>query len=276
MVKNVKVEGNIIKPVNNQGECHQRLLREIKELERTKALLAEGKEKYALLAENLVDFIVKADTKGHFLFVNPSYCHIMGKNKRDLLRKGYLYFIHNRNSKALSSSLDGLNKPPNTSFLEQRILTSKGWRWIAWSIRSKFDNKGNLAAFVATGRDITEHKLDEERLRQNEIQLQNLNHSIAEGVILWDAKLRFVRTNPEIERLFREDSSHLEGYPFSISQWKARPEWEIIRPDGTPRPDNERPANRAMIEGQEIRDVEGALNGRMARLIRFWLTRHPY
>jgi PAS domain S-box-containing protein len=116
-----------------------------------------------------------------------------------------------------------------------------------------------MTSFKTKAEDLTKIKMAEENIIQKEAQLQKIFESMAEGIILWSAQLQSVRINTEIERIFKQDSCELEGQPFKISQWKKRPAWKIIRPDGTARPDEERPAYRVLMEKREIRDIEGGI-----------------
>jgi PAS domain S-box-containing protein len=251
-------KGNVNEPVESLDELSQNLLLKIDELKNAKEALLKSEHQYKLIVENQTDFVAEIDTKGRFLFVSPSYCAFVGKSQEELLSKGYFSLLRNK-SKGSNEILEKISKPPYSHYLEKFTLTPKGWKWIAWSVKSIRNKPKTVTTLIATGQDITERKKAEEKIEHNEIQLQKIFNSMAEGATLWDAKLRFVRTNPEAERIFRRDSVDLEGQPFKFSRWKKRPLWKIIRPDGTPRPDEERPAYRAMKEKREIRDAEGGV-----------------
>jgi C4-dicarboxylate-specific signal transduction histidine kinase len=53
------------------------------------------------------------------------------------------------------------------------MLTSGGWRWLAWSVSAILDVGGAVAEIIACGRDVTERKRAEDQARQH---LQSLAH----------------------------------------------------------------------------------------------------
>jgi diguanylate cyclase (GGDEF)-like protein/PAS domain S-box-containing protein len=123
--------------------------------------LEESKEKYRLLLENQTDLVVKIDTKGRFLFVNPSYCETFGKTEEELLGNKFMPLVHKDDREATAKAMENLYKPPYTCYVEQRAKTKDGWRWLAWADKSVLDKDGKVVAIVGVGRDITEHKQNE-------------------------------------------------------------------------------------------------------------------
>ena len=61
--------------------------------------------------------------------------------------------------------MENLYKPPYTCYVEQRAMTKHGWRWLAWADKSILDENNNVKEIVATGREITDLKEAEEKLK---------------------------------------------------------------------------------------------------------------
>jgi PAS domain S-box-containing protein len=134
--------------------------------------LKEGQQRYRLLVENQNDLIVKVDTQYRFLYVSPSYCETFGKTEEELLGKRFMPLIHEDDRDMVANSLKRLFQEPYTCYHEERALTKNGWRWLAWSGRAELNDKGQVEAVLAIGRDITDRKQAEEALELSEARLR--------------------------------------------------------------------------------------------------------
>ncbi len=130
--------------------------------------LRESEEKYRLLVENQTDLVVKVDPEGRFLFVSPTYCRTFGKAEAELLGHGFMPLVHEDDREATARAMEALWRPPHVAYMEQRALTTQGWRWLAWADTAIVDADGRVGEIVGVGRDVTEQREMEERLRQSE------------------------------------------------------------------------------------------------------------
>jgi len=135
---------------------------------RSERELRESEEKYRLLVENQTDLVVKVDLEGRFLFVSPSYCRLFGKAEADLLGKTFMPLVHEDDRAAAAAAMEDLLRPPHACQLEQRAMTVHGWRWLGWADTAVLDPDGRVAAIIGVGRDVTDRRVAEERLRQAE------------------------------------------------------------------------------------------------------------
>lgn len=142
--------------------------------------IRESEAKYRLLVENQTDLVVKVDTKGKFLYVNPSYCKTFGKTEKQLLGKNFMPLVHKDDRESTAEAMKNLNKPPYSCFIEQRALTKDGWRWLAWSDKAVLDKQNKVTGVVGVGRDITERKEFEEKLEKSHSQLRALTARLSE------------------------------------------------------------------------------------------------
>jgi PAS domain S-box-containing protein len=85
------------------------------------------------------------------------------------------------------------------------------------------DSEGNLIAFVAIQRDITEHKRMEAALIENEKQLRTLINAMPDSVCFKDSEGRWIEANDCCLRVFR-----LENVPY---QGKTDGELALLSPD---------------------------------------------
>ena len=188
-------------------------LREQRELAtKLHAELAE----FRLLVENSNDLVVKVDLRGRFLFVSPSYCALFGCGEDELLGKTFMPLVHEEDRPGTAQAMEKLFTPPHSSYLEQRAMTASGWRWLAWSDRGLLNDAGQVVAIVGVGRDITDQKLAELSLRENEVRYRQLFENMSDGVAIYDAvddgdDFVFLEINRAAENILRIDRVSVVG-----------------------------------------------------------------
>ena len=128
--------------------------------------LQDSEERYRLLVENQTDMIVKFDADGHLTFVSQSYCKAFGKREDELLGKKFIPLIHEEDRGAVVKALNKVHRLPHIAHVESRAMTKDGWRWQAWLNTAVLNEKNEVEAIVAVGRDIHEQKQVEAQLQQ--------------------------------------------------------------------------------------------------------------
>ncbi len=130
--------------------------------------LRKSEENYRLIIENQTDLLVKVDKDGKFLLANPAYCQLFGKKESELLGKSFVPLIHPDDREPTQKEMEKLYSPPFTCYVEQRALTVKGWRWLAWNDKAIYNEKHELVEIIGAGRDFTDTKLASEALKASE------------------------------------------------------------------------------------------------------------
>lgn len=130
--------------------------------------LKQSEEKYRLLVDNQTDLVVKIDTQGRFEFVSPSYCKLFGKSEDELLGNQFMPLVHKDDQAKTLEAMQHLSQPPYTAYLEQRAMTSSGWRWLGWMDTAILDKKNKVTAVIGVGRDITDRIEAMEALQESE------------------------------------------------------------------------------------------------------------
>jgi PAS domain S-box-containing protein len=137
--------------------------------------LKESEERYRLLVENQNDFVVKLDKNKQFMFVSSSYCKLLGKNESEISGKDFLYFMHPEDVLNSVCQLEKLENSPNVCYFEHRIMTTAGWKWLAWSDKAVLNENSGIEYIIGVGRDITVSKYADEALKEKNYHLQFLN-----------------------------------------------------------------------------------------------------
>jgi len=167
--------------------------------------LQQRERLYRLLIESPHDLVVQVDREGRFLFVNPTYCTLFGKNEADLLGQRFMPLVHEEDRAATTEAMQALYAPPYACTLEQRALTCAGWRWLSWSDQALLDAQGQVVAIIGVGRDITAYKQIEEQLRISEARLNEAQR--VAGLGSWELNLQddTLHWSDEVFRIFERN-----------------------------------------------------------------------
>lgn len=125
-------------------------------------------QEYRLLVEHQSDMVVKVDAEGRFLYVNPAYCKMFGKKEEELLGNKFFPLVHPDDLETTRNEMQKLNVAPYTCYLEQRALTSDGWKWLSWSDTAITNSEGGIEYIIGVGRDISQIKQGEQNLEESE------------------------------------------------------------------------------------------------------------
>ncbi|MBN2881774.1 PAS domain S-box protein, partial [Candidatus Woesearchaeota archaeon] len=144
--------------INSKNSYIDGVILDITDRKTTEIELAISENKYRLLVENQNEMVVKVDRHGRFTYVNDTYCKVFGKTEEELLNRNFMPLVHEDDKESTNLALSKLSSYPHKCYLEQRALTSQGWRWLAWSDKAILNKKNEIVEIIAVGRDITEQK----------------------------------------------------------------------------------------------------------------------
>jgi two-component system, NarL family, sensor histidine kinase UhpB len=210
----------------------QPLLSRAMELHRLK----KSEAQYRSIVEDQTELICRCNPEGTLSFVNEAYCRYFGKTRDELIGQSYLPFIPFEDHERLKKHIAGLSKENPAAAIENRVIAPDGAiRWQQWMNRALFDERGRMIELQLIGRDITDRKAAEEKLKESEgkyrLLIENVNESI---VAAQDGVLKFVNSN----------AIQLLGY--SKEEILFRPFIEFIHPD-----------DRAMVLGNYAKRMKG-------------------
>ncbi len=154
--------------------------------------LRTSEENYRLMIENQTDLVVKVDIDGRFLFVSPSYCDVFGKSEQELLGKRFMPLVHDDDKESTAKAMEALYKPPHTAYMEQRAMTKKGWKWLAWQDTAILNEVGEVIEIIGVGRDIDDRKRVNEDLRRSEEKFRSVVTNSDAIIFILDAKGKFL------------------------------------------------------------------------------------
>ncbi len=151
------------------------LITDVTARRRAEEALRESEMKYRLLVENQTELVLTLGRDGRVRFGSPSYRQFFGADAADPVGRPLALEVHEDDRPATARAWAAAWQPPYSASFENRVLTPKGWRWLAWSVRAVQDAAGGGApdTVVAVARDVTDRRRAEEQARQH---LQSLAH----------------------------------------------------------------------------------------------------
>lgn len=125
-----------------------------------------ARDEYLSIVELTEEIIARVDSDGRWMFVNSPAERFWGIPKKELLGKRYIDFVHPEDKKETLAAGDVMytTRKPILD-LVNRQRTPDGWRTISWNSSPIFNERGEVEGFQSTGRDITEQKEAENRLK---------------------------------------------------------------------------------------------------------------
>jgi PAS domain S-box-containing protein len=177
------------------------------------------------VVEDQTEMIVRWRPDGTRTFVNEAYCRSLGRRADELVGKDFFSGIPESRKDAVSSKIVSLTPAaPAATDVHECEGTAGERRWQEWTDRGIFDEAGRLVELLSTGRDVTESREAERRMRQSEERLRRMSEatfegiSITEGGVIVDANEQFAR---------------MHGYP--LAELIGKPVVELVVPKDRPR-----------------------------------------
>jgi PAS domain S-box-containing protein len=146
-------------------------------IRRTRDALDASEKRYRAVVEDQSELISRVLPDGTHIFVNDSYCRFFEKTRDDIIGKQFIPQLSDEEKLRIYYHLKFLTPQNPISGITNRVILENGEsRWLFWNNRAIFDKDGNIVEYQSVGRDITDVKLAEEKVRQ---YIENLEEQIA-------------------------------------------------------------------------------------------------
>jgi PAS domain S-box-containing protein len=143
-------------------------IRDITQLKKAEEDIRKSEERYRSVVNDQTEMIARFTPEGVITFTNEAYRqyyapriglhHPVGKNIRDIMEID--------NYAAVENFLQSLTPDVPTREMERMVPGKDGnMYWQIWTVRALFDEVGQVSDYQVVGRDITEKKQAEERLK---------------------------------------------------------------------------------------------------------------
>jgi PAS domain S-box-containing protein len=143
-----------------------KVTRDLSERKRAGEIQAE-RDRYFDLSREM---ICVAGFDGFLKTINPAWKWTLGFSEEELLSCAAIEFVHPDDREATMAEFENLTKGGEIIYFENRFhCKDNSWRWFAWSASAVVPQ----GMIYATGRDITEQKLSQEKIEGLNTELQH-------------------------------------------------------------------------------------------------------
>jgi len=224
---------------NDKGEIigFRGVRRDITERKKMEEALRQSEERYRTILEEMEDSYFEVDLGGHLTFVNSSTCRNLGYSREELIGMSYKSFTVEEDIESVFRVFNEVYQTgvPNKGFPWKVIRKDGGHGFAEASVSLLRDDKREIIGFRGVGRDITERKQAEERLRQSEENYRALFDTSVIGTIVIDAEtMKLVMANQAAAKMFElgsvEEGIGLDLLDFVPPEDRERV-LEVIRKD---------------------------------------------
>ncbi|RYD01428.1 hypothetical protein N752_31015 [Desulforamulus aquiferis] len=145
------------------------IARDITKYRQTELALKESMARYQAVVEDQIEFIRRFRPDGTLTFVNSAFCKYYGKSMEALLGQNFMDLFPVEDRDTVKRQIFSLNKDHPVAIAERRFIRPNGEVvWQQWTNRAIFNEQGQIVEYQSVGRDITNQKQVEERLKRSE------------------------------------------------------------------------------------------------------------
>jgi two-component system NtrC family sensor kinase len=140
------------------------------------------------MLEEMEDAYSEVDLGGHLTFANNSVCRDLGYSKEELMGMSYKKFTAEDDIESVFRAFNEVYRTgvPNKGFPWKTIRKDGTQGFAETSVSPVRNDKGEIIGFRNVGRDVTERKQAEEKLRQSEENYRTLFDGSAIGMYVMD------------------------------------------------------------------------------------------
>lgn len=217
------------------------------------AALLQSQERNRAIVETALDGLVTIDAAGIVTDWNGQAAAIFGWSREEALGQSLSQLIIPlRDREAHQRGLSHFLATGETHILNRRIevlALHRSGREFPVELAVSPVRIGDTIFFSAFIRDITERRESETKLKESEVRYRSVVNALDEGVVVVDAEGVPRTGNASAERILGTSLAELEGR----SLWGGQ--WQMIREDGTPFPQEEYPAAVTLRTGHPCAGV---------------------
>ncbi len=195
---------------NNKIESIVAIGRDITEQKNAEIALIESETKYREMVEQINDVIFTTDINGKFTYISPTIETLGGYKPEEMMGKSIVSFLE---PSFLTKFKEQFNKVLNGNLepSEYRAVNKSGdYRWIRISSKPIF-SENNLIGLRGVLTDINDHKLAEQKLKENEEIFEQLLQNSPVYMFFKDENIRPIKLSKNYEQMLSMPLENILG-----------------------------------------------------------------
>jgi PAS domain S-box-containing protein len=157
-----------------------------------------------------LEMLCIAGFDGYFKQLNPAWEETLGWTQEELKAFPFIEFVHPDDREATIAAAQKLATGNDVISFENRYRCKDGsYKWLLWTSRTVPQQQ----LIYAVARDVSDRKLAEQALRQNEAQYRRLIETAAEGIWILDLEGKTSFANPKIAQMLGYTVEEMIGMP---------------------------------------------------------------
>lgn len=170
--------------------------------QRYQKALGASERRYRAVVEDQTELICRSLPDGTLTFVNDALCRFVGQSRAELIGQSFWPLVPEDEVATARRMVASLGAGHPVVNHECRDLTADGeYRWHQWRLRAIADDSGRMVELQAVGRDITEYKQAEDKLRAAHRQLQDIVEFLPDATFVLDRDRRVMAWNRATEEM---------------------------------------------------------------------------
>ncbi len=215
----ILVSRSLIQRSDSSAAAISLIIRDITERKKTEERLRESEQLLRTLVDGLKDCaILMLDAEGRVVSWSASAERVQGYPAAEIIGRSFACFYTPEDIESGHAD-DVLRIATKEGYLEE-----EGWRvrrdgsrfFANVTISALRDRKGHLCGFSKMTRDITELKVNRERIQESEQQFRAMLESSPDGVVIIDDDGMIVLVNSQTEMLFGYSRQEIIGQPVEV------------------------------------------------------------
>lgn len=176
----------------------QSIGRDVTESKRMEADLRSSEERYRSIVEQHLDMIVRFTPDSTVTFANEIYCRQIGLSIDDVVGYRFIEHVPEADRPQVLEHYNSFTEADPWKTFEHHVALKDGrHRLHQWTDRAVFDAAGQVVEIQSIGRDITDDKQSQDRIRL----LAAVFEATRDGVFVLDARLKVVTVNDAFARI---------------------------------------------------------------------------
>lgn len=168
------------------------------ERKKAEAALYESEERYRAVVEDQTELICRFSHDLTLTFVNSAYARYFGRNSEELIGKNFLSLVPLGDHAKIEQHLERVQRERKAVTYEHCAIDSEGEvRWHQWTDRAIINGRGEISGYQSVGRDVTERRRAEEKLKESEERFRQLFEQSVEALLVHDEQGRYVDCNTQ-------------------------------------------------------------------------------